>query len=208
MQVPDADKPEWLTKLDIKEMKIDWNVMAQKESSGSATGPRTLREKAGIDCPHTGEVDQGIPAEPERVVDSIDLPNSERRVFHAAGSRQVAENPQSFAWWRASNNPRVDASLFDNRDVTTEPANRRGIGFVFQNYALFPHLSVAENVGFGLRVRKVTGEEANKRVAEALNDVQLTGLGAERVDRLSGGTAATCRAGARPGDPSQSSPAG
>src|SRR4030095_6608242 len=77
--------------------------------------------------------------------------------------------------------------FFDSRDVTTKPPNRRGIGFVFQNYALFPHLSVAENVGFGLRVRKVTAEEAKKRVAEALNDVQLAGLGGERVDRLSGG---------------------
>src|SRR5688572_5125386 len=77
--------------------------------------------------------------------------------------------------------------FFDDRNVTAEPPNRRGVGFVFQNYALFPHLSVAENVAFGLQVRKVSREESAKRVAEALSDVQLTGLGPERVDRLSGG---------------------
>jgi iron(III) transport system ATP-binding protein len=77
--------------------------------------------------------------------------------------------------------------LFDNVDVTRELPNRRNTGFVFQNYALFPHLSVAKNVAFGLQVRKVPAAEARERVEAALQQVQLVGLGDARVDRLSGG---------------------
>jgi iron(III) transport system ATP-binding protein len=77
--------------------------------------------------------------------------------------------------------------LFDSVDVTYEPPNRRNIGFVFQNYALFPHLSAAKNVAFGLQVRKVPREEIQKRVAAALEDVQLGSLADARVDQLSGG---------------------
>jgi iron(III) transport system ATP-binding protein len=71
--------------------------------------------------------------------------------------------------------------------VTHDPPNRRGIGFAFQNYALFPHLSVADNVAFGLKVRKIGRSEVTERVREALNGVRLGDCGAERVDRLSGG---------------------
>jgi iron(III) transport system ATP-binding protein len=77
--------------------------------------------------------------------------------------------------------------FFDDRDVTDEPPNRRGIGFVFQNYALFPHLSVSENVAFGLKVRRVHRREVAARLRTALQDVSLADCGAERVDRLSGG---------------------
>src|SRR5262245_36730051 len=77
--------------------------------------------------------------------------------------------------------------LFDNVDVTYDPPNRRNIGFVFQNYALFPHLTVAKNVAFGLQVRKVSSKEVLRRVAAALEEVQLAGLEQARVDQLSGG---------------------
>src|SRR5262249_25958345 len=77
--------------------------------------------------------------------------------------------------------------FFDNNDVTREPPNRRNIGLVFQNYALFPHLSVARNVAFGLEVRKHSAAEIDQRVHEALRQVQLETIGAARVDQLSGG---------------------
>jgi putative spermidine/putrescine transport system ATP-binding protein len=77
--------------------------------------------------------------------------------------------------------------LFDDEDVTPKPIEERGVGMVFQSYALFPNMSVAENVGYGLRVRKVQGAEREKRVAEMLELVDLAKLGSRRVDQLSGG---------------------
>jgi putative spermidine/putrescine transport system ATP-binding protein len=73
------------------------------------------------------------------------------------------------------------------RDVTRLPPHRRNIGFVFQNYALFPHLSVHENVAFGLRRRKVADAECDKRVNEALALVKLEGYGTRLPRELSGG---------------------
>jgi len=73
------------------------------------------------------------------------------------------------------------------RRVTTVPAYKRNFGMVFQHFALFPHLSVAANVGFGLRMRRVPREEAARRLAEALELVKLTGFGDRYPQQLSGG---------------------
>ncbi|MBI3512741.1 MAG: ABC transporter ATP-binding protein, partial [Proteobacteria bacterium] len=73
------------------------------------------------------------------------------------------------------------------RDMTAVPAHRRNIGMVFQQYALFPHLTVAENVAFGLRMRRVDKAEQVLRVADALAVVRLTGLGERYPRQLSGG---------------------
>jgi iron(III) transport system ATP-binding protein len=74
-----------------------------------------------------------------------------------------------------------------NRDVTRLPANHRNIGFVFQNYALFPHLSVFENVAYGLRVRKVPRPEVEARVRRVLELVGLSGYERQFPSQLSGG---------------------
>jgi putative spermidine/putrescine transport system ATP-binding protein len=77
--------------------------------------------------------------------------------------------------------------LFDTEDVTPQPIEKRGVGMVFQSYALFPNMNVAENVGYGLRVRDVPREDQAKRVAEMLELVDLKAFGTRRVDQLSGG---------------------
>jgi spermidine/putrescine ABC transporter ATP-binding subunit len=74
-----------------------------------------------------------------------------------------------------------------DRDVTRVPARRRNIGMVFQNYALFPHMTVGENVAYGLKVRRLPRDEITRRVDAALDLVQLAGYGARQIQQLSGG---------------------
>ena len=77
--------------------------------------------------------------------------------------------------------------LFDDESVLATPPEKRGIGMVFQRYVLFPHMTVAKNVSFGLRMRGVARAEIDRRVAEVLEVVQLTGFGNRFPSQLSGG---------------------
>ena len=83
--------------------------------------------------------------------------------------------------------PDEGAIEIDGRDITPYPPERRGFGMVFQNYALFPHLDVSRNVGFGLEVRGIAHSEIRRRVARALELVQLGGLAKRYPAQLSGG---------------------
>ena len=84
---------------------------------------------------------------------------------------------------------RPDAGRIElaGRDVTSVPPHLRDTNTVFQDYALFPHMSVAQNIGYGLRIKGVPNAERNKRVERALDMVRLTGLGRRRPNQLSGG---------------------
>ncbi|HEU4400219.1 MAG TPA: TOBE-like domain-containing protein, partial [Actinomycetota bacterium] len=75
----------------------------------------------------------------------------------------------------------------DGRDATTTPTQRRGVGFVFQHYAAFKHMTVRENVAFGLKVRRRPKAEIRRRVDELLELVQLPGLAGRYPSQLSGG---------------------
>src|SRR6185312_11364377 len=77
--------------------------------------------------------------------------------------------------------------LLDGEDIGAVPPHRRPVNMMFQNYALFPHLTVEGNVGFGLRQENVARAESANRVAEMLALVRLQGFGERRVDELSGG---------------------
>lgn len=79
------------------------------------------------------------------------------------------------------------AIFLGGREVTGLPPERRDAGMVFQNYALFPHLTVFENVAFGLQMRKVAKFDIAKRVADILAKVQLTGMESRYPRQLSGG---------------------
>ena len=77
--------------------------------------------------------------------------------------------------------------LFDGKDYTRVPVNKRNFGFVFQSYALFPHLSVFDNVAFGLRLRKVNEAAVKQRVLRILEVVSLGGFEKRFPKELSGG---------------------
>ena len=83
--------------------------------------------------------------------------------------------------------PTAGNVAFSDRDVSALPPNKRNAGMVFQNYALFPHMTVFENVAFGLRARKVPKPQQEERVSNALELVDLSGLEERRVTQLSGG---------------------
>ena len=77
--------------------------------------------------------------------------------------------------------------LFDDRDVTGLPIERRDVGMVFQNYALFPNLDVAGNIAYGLKIRGLPRAERDARVAELLAMMHLEPLAERRIQQLSGG---------------------
>ena len=77
--------------------------------------------------------------------------------------------------------------FIDGREMSKTPPNRRPVNTVFQNYALFPHLSVEQNVAFGLRLKRVPAAEAQRRVGEALEMVRLPGMEKRKPSQLSGG---------------------
>lgn len=77
--------------------------------------------------------------------------------------------------------------LIDGKDVAPLPPNKRPVNMVFQSYAVFPHMSVTDNVGYGLKMDNVPSDEIAKRVNEALELVKLGGFGERKPDQLSGG---------------------
>ena len=77
--------------------------------------------------------------------------------------------------------------LFDGKDMTAVPIERRNVGMVFQSYALFPNMSVAENIAYGLKIRGMPKAERAARVAELVALTNITGLENRRTDQLSGG---------------------
>ncbi|MGE0212925.1 MAG: ABC transporter ATP-binding protein [Parvibaculaceae bacterium] len=83
--------------------------------------------------------------------------------------------------------PEAGEIRIDNEEVSRIPTHRRELGMVFQNYALFPHMSVFENVAFALAVRRTDKAETRKRVEDILKLVQLSGYGERRPRQLSGG---------------------
>jgi putative spermidine/putrescine transport system ATP-binding protein len=84
---------------------------------------------------------------------------------------------------------RPDAGRIElgGRDVTSLPPHMRDTNTVFQDYALFPHMSVGQNIGYGLRIKHTPGAERERRVDRALRMVRLEGLGKRRPNQLSGG---------------------
>lgn len=83
--------------------------------------------------------------------------------------------------------PDAGSVIFDGKDITSLPPNERNLNTVFQKYALFPHMSIAENIAFGLRIKKKSKEYINDKIRYALKLVNLEGFENRSIDSLSGG---------------------
>ncbi len=77
--------------------------------------------------------------------------------------------------------------VLDGKDIADEPPNKRDMAMVFQSYAIFPHLSVFENIAYGLKIRKVAGADLRRQVSHALEMTELSGLENRQPNQLSGG---------------------
>ena len=83
--------------------------------------------------------------------------------------------------------PNSGRLLFEGQDITSQPPNKRDMALVFQNYALFPHMSVYDNVAYGLQTRRMPRGQIREKVLAALDTIGLKGLGDRRPNQLSGG---------------------
>ena len=83
--------------------------------------------------------------------------------------------------------PTTGRVIFEGKDITDVPPYKRRVNTVFQKYALFPHLNVRDNIAFGLKIKKMSRGEIDKRVDKMLSLVNLSGFGKRSVDSLSGG---------------------
>jgi len=121
-----------------------------------------------------------------RAVDGIDLSIADGEFFSMLGPSGSGKTTvlRLIAGFEQPTRGTIELA---GRDVTREPPHRRDVNTVFQDYALFPHMSVIENVEYGLRVKKVARTERRRRSAEALETVRLAGHAARRPNQLSGG---------------------
>lgn len=120
------------------------------------------------------------------VVDNVSLEVADKELFVLLGSSGSGKSTilRLIAGLTQPNSGRI---LLHGRDVTDLPPQERGTGFVFQNYSIFRHMTVAENIEFGLRIRKVPREERTRRREQLLELAGLAGLGSRYPHQLSGG---------------------
>lgn len=122
----------------------------------------------------------------QAVVDQVSLEVGEGELFVLLGTSGSGKTTvlRMIAGLASADSGRI---LINDMDVTDLPAQKRGAGFVFQNYSIFRHMNVAENIEFGLKIRKIPREERRRKCAELLDLVGLAGLGYRFVEQLSGG---------------------
>jgi len=118
--------------------------------------------------------------------DGIDLEIAEREFFTLLGPSGSGKTTllRVIGGFERPDSGRVELG---GEDVTREPPYARNVNTVFQDYALFPHMTVAENVEYGLKIRRVPAPDRRRRASEALDMVRLSGLGSRKPLQLSGG---------------------
>jgi len=138
-------------------------------------------KRVAVEC-----IDIGLAYGSHQVLKGIDLRVEPGEFFALLGPSGSGKSTllRLIAGFNQHNRGRL---LVDGRDITGVPPHARNIGMVFQNYALWPHMNVFDNVAFGLVERKVAREEIRRRVGAALELVGLADYAARRPGQLSGG---------------------
>lgn len=156
------------------------DTLAEDISARGAGGPAT-NEPPAVRLAHLSKHFGEVVA-----VDDLSLELDENQFFAMLGPSGCGKTTtlRMIGGFEEPTSGRVE---LHGEDVTGRKPYRRPVNTVFQSYALFPHLSVAENVAFGLRRRKVASDEISRRVAETLELVQLTGMDRRKPKQLSGG---------------------
>ena len=121
-----------------------------------------------------------------RIVDDLDL-DIERGEFLTLLGPSGSGKTTTLMMLAGFETPTEGEILLEGKPLSKLPPYKRSIGMVFQNYALFPHMSVAENIAFPLSVRAIPASDIAARVERALDMVQLPGLGGRKPAQLSGG---------------------
>jgi len=121
-----------------------------------------------------------------RAIDEVDLEIKEDELFFLLGPSGCGKTT-TLRVIAGFYKPDIGDVLFDNRVINDVPAYKRNIGMVFQNYALWPHMTVYDNIVYGLKIRDVSKAERDRRAEEVLQIVQLGGLGSRYPNQLSGG---------------------
>ncbi|MCF0141772.1 MAG: ABC transporter ATP-binding protein [Parasporobacterium sp.] len=122
----------------------------------------------------------------ERILDSINLDIEDKKFLTLLGPSGCGKTT-TLRIIGGFLQPTGGDIIFDGKSIKDVPAYKRQINTVFQNYALFPHLDVYDNIAFGLRVSRLPESEIDKRVMEILSSVSLRGFENRKVDALSGG---------------------
>ncbi len=119
-------------------------------------------------------------------VDSVDLTINRGELFFLLGPSGCGKTTllRMIAGFIEPTRGRI---MFGEEDVTPLPPNRRNTGMVFQSYALWPHMTVADNVAYGLKIRKIVGTERSDRIAAALKAVRMLDYAKRKPNQLSGG---------------------
>jgi spermidine/putrescine transport system ATP-binding protein len=149
-------------------------------SSGRTEEPAVAIELIGV-AKRFASRDGGVPA-----VERVDLKISQGAFFSLLGPSGCGKTT-TLRMIAGLETPSSGRILIHGADVADVPPNKRDVNMVFQNYALFPHMDVFENVAYGLRRKKAGKSEIQRRVREALNLVELAGLERRRPRELSGG---------------------
>jgi iron(III) transport system ATP-binding protein len=121
-----------------------------------------------------------------KAVDNIDLEIQEDELFFLLGPSGCGKTT-TLRIIAGFYKPEKGQVLFDNKVINDVPAYKRNIGMVFQNYALWPHMSCYENIVYGLKIRNMSKSEIDRKAEEALEMVQMGGYGSRYPNQLSGG---------------------